>query len=426
MITQKRTAVWLLCLAVGLGVAAVATSQEFSRIACTVVDENDQPLKEALVTVTSPDLPSFEFSKKTNKRGQCIFNFSDPNISYLFTIELEGYQTVKSKLRPTAGQLEDHVFTLAPLGEVTRRTVVTTDQPAGPLVGSKAAVRYNQGVELQQAGDLEGAIAKFREAAEADPEFAPAYTGIATVAIEQGDYQEAAEAAERAVSLEPDSYRALQLRYDAYKNLGDEAKATAAAKALRESGDIAEATAQTFREAVEAFEAGDAETAKLRFHQALDLDPELVAAYSNLAQIYLREGHVERAGAMAEEVLERRPDDVAALKVRYQALHQTGDDEAATAALEAVAAADPEWATSALYDHAQDLFNANRYDEARRVLEQILGVRPDHPESHYLLALCCNSSGDFEAARRHFARYLELAPDGAMAPTAREILSYLK
>jgi len=33
--------------------------------------------------------------------------------------------------------------------------------------------------------------------------------------------------------------------------------------------------------------------------------------------------------------------------------------------------------------------------------------------------------GVTETAMRHFARYLELAPDGPMAPTAREILSYL-
>jgi tetratricopeptide (TPR) repeat protein len=427
MITPQRTGAWLLCLAVGIGTAAVAGSQEFSRIACTVVDENEEPLKGALVTVTSPDLPAFEFSKKTNKRGQCMVNFSDPNISYLFTIELAGYQAVKTRLRPTAGQLDEHVFTLAPIGEAAARTtVVKTEQPAGPMIGSKEAVRYNQGVELQQAGDLDGAKAKFREAAEADPDFAPAYTGIATVAVEQGNYQEAAEAAERAVALEPDDFRALQLRYDAYKNLGDEAKAATAAKALRESGDISEATAQTFREAIEAYEAGDSEVAKLRFHQALELDPELVAAYSNLAQIYMSEGNAARAGAMADEVLGRRPEDLPALKVRYQALHLMGEDDAATSALEAVAAADPTWATSALFEYAQQLFNANQIEEARTMLEQILAVHPDHAESHYVAGLCCNSSGDFDAAKLHFARFLELAPDSEMAPTAREILSYLE
>ncbi len=427
MYTAKKAGAWLLCLAVTVGVATVGHSQAFTRIAAKVVNQDNEPLKGALVTVTTPEIPSFQFSKKTNKRGQCIVTFSDGTVIYDFTIELEGYQTLKAEVRPTVGTIDDRVFTLAPAGEDVASTAVTTvEKPARPTVGSKKVRRYNEGVEAQQAGDLEGAMAKFREAVEADPEFAPAFTGIATVAMEQGDYQEAATAAERAVTLDPESYRALQLRYDAYRNMGDEKMAAVAAKALKQAGDISEATAQTFREAIEAANAGNLEIAKARFRQALDLDPELVAAYSNLAQIYMWEGDAERAAAMADEVLRRRPDDVPALKIRYQALHRMGDDDAAKSILEEIVSADPEWATSVLFDDAQQLFNANQFEEARTVFEQILTVQPDHPESHYLAGLCCNSSGDFEGAKLHLTRFIELAPDSPMAPTAREILKYLQ
>jgi len=281
-------------------------------------------------------------------------------------------------------------------------------------------------VEAQQEGDLDAAMAAFREAVEIDPGFAPAYTGIATVAIEQGDYGQAAAAAEKAVELDPENFRALQLRYDAYRNLGDDAKADAAAEALKEAGDISEVTARTFKEGVDAYRAGDPETAKARFRQALDLDPELVAAYSNLAQIYMREGDATRAAAMAEEVLRRRPGDVAALKVQYEAFHQLGDDEEAEKALEAVVAADPEWATTALFDHAQELFNANRVEEAGAIAEDILTVQPDHPGSLYLAGLCANSAGDTAAAKAHLEHFLEVAPDHQMAPVARDILKYLQ
>jgi len=427
MYTLKKTGAGLLCLAVSIGVAAVGSSQEFSRIAAKVVDQDETPLKGALVTVTTPEIPSFKFSKKTNKRGQCIVNFSDGTVIYDFLIEMEGYQTLKAEVRPTVGTIVDRVFTLALAGEDVASTAVKkVEKPAGPTVGSKKIRRYNEGVEAQQAGDLEGAMAMFRESAAEDPEFAPAFTGIATVAMEQGDYREAVEAAERAVTLDPESYRALQLRYDAYRNLGDEKKAAAAAKALKEAGNIAEATAQTFKEAIEAANTGNLEIAKARFRQALDLDPELVAAYSNLAQIYMWEGDAERAEAMADEVLRRRPDDVPALKIRYRALHRMGDDDAAKSVLGEIAAADPEWATSVLFDDAQQLFNANQFEEARAVFEQILTVQPNHPESHYLAGLSCNSIGDSECAKLHLTRFLELAPDSPMAPTAQEILKYLQ
>jgi tetratricopeptide (TPR) repeat protein len=427
MFVAKKTVAWFLCFAATVGLASICHSQAFARIAAKIVDQDGKPVQGALVTVTSAEVPSFKHSKKTNKRGQTIVTFTVGTAVYDFTIEMEGYQTLKVEVQPRVGTIEDRVFTLAPVGKaVAGDTQAPSETPAAPTLASRKVRRYNEGVEAQQEGDLEGAIAMFREAAEIDPDFAPAYTGIATVAMEQRNYEDAAAAAEKAASLDPESFRALQLRYDAYRNLGDEAKAAAAAEALKEAGDISEATTQTFREAVEAYRAGDSETAKARFRQALELDPELVAAYSNLAQIYIREGDAARAVAMAQEVLRRRPDDVPALKVQYQAFHQLGDDEGAEKALEAVVAADPKWAATALFDHAQELFNANRIEEAGIIVEEMLTVYPDHPGSLYLAGLCANSAGDTAAAKAHLEHFLEVAPDHEMAPIARDILKYLQ
>jgi tetratricopeptide (TPR) repeat protein len=426
-VRRHQLTTWFLCFAVAVGVASICHSQAFARLAAKIVDQDGEPVQGALVTVTSAEVPSFKHSKKTNKRGQTIVTFTVGTAIYDFTIEMEGFQTLTVEVQPRVGTIEDRVFTLSPIGvAVVSDRPAPAETPAAPTLASRKVRRYNEGVEAQQEGDLDGAMAMFREAAEIDPEFAPAYAGIATVAIEQGNYEEAAAAAERAAVLDPENFRALQLRYDAYRLLGDDAKAAAAAEALKKAGDISEATAQIFREAVEAYQAGESEVAKARFRQALDLDPELVPAYANLAQIYLREGDAARAAAMADEVLRRRPGDVPALKVQYEALHQLGDDEGAERALEAVVAADPEWATTALFDHAQELFNANRIEEAGTIAEDILTVQPDHPGSLYLAGLCANSAGDTAAAKAHLEHFLEVAPDHQMAPVAREILKYLQ
>lgn len=427
MLRKQRVGGRLFCLAVIVGVAAICHSQAFARIAAKIVDQDGNPIQGALVTVTSPEVPSFKYAKKTNKRGQTVVTFTVGTAMHDFVIEKEGYQILKVEVLPRVGTIEERVFTLSPVGAVVAgEPQAPSGTPTGPTLASRKVRRYNEGVEAQQEGDLEGAMEMFREAVEIDPGFAPAYTGIATVAIEQGAYEQAAAAAEKAVELDPENFRALQLRYDAYRNLGDQAKADAAAEALKEAGDISEVTARTFKEGVDAYRAGDSETAKARFRQALDLDPDLVAAYSNLAQIYMREGDATRAAAMAEEVLKRRPSDVPALKVQYQASHQLGDDETAEGALQAVVAADPEWATTALFDHAQELFNANRVDEAGAVAEEILTVHPDHPGSLYLAGLCANSAGDTAAAKAHLEHFLEVAPDDEMAPVAQEILKYLQ
>ena len=84
------------------------------------------------------------------------------------------------------------------------------------------------------------------------------------------------------------------------------------------------------------------------------------------------------------------------------------------------------WASVRLFEHAQSLFNSNQVGVATGVLEELLAVRPDHPEAHYLMGLCRNNANDPKSARTHLERFLELAPDHQMAPTAREILQYMK
>ena len=291
MLRKQMAGECLFCLAVIVGVAATGHSQAFARIAAKVVDQDGNPVEGALVTVTSPEVPSFKYAKTTNKRGQTVVTFTVGTAMHDFVIEKEGFQILKVEVLPRVGTIEERVFTLLPVGAVVAgEPQAPSGAPTGPTLARPKVRRYNEGVEAQQEGDLDAAMAAFREAVEIDPGFAPAYTGIATVAVEQGDYEQAAAAAEKAVELDPEDFRALQLRYDAYRNLGDEAKAAAAADALREAGDIAEATARTFQEGVAAYQAGDSDTAKARFcNPRKSFDDSLMlirASFLNIASAY--------------------------------------------------------------------------------------------------------------------------------------------
>jgi len=401
-------------------------AQSFSRIACEVLDHNDKPIMGAVVTATTPTIASLTISKTTNKKGKCTISLSDGTVPYTLEITKQGYQTLTAEVQPKLGGTEKRVFNLSPSGVAAEsKAVMTTEQKEATRFGSKHVLLYNEGVEAQQAGDYELAMTKFRASAEADPSFVPALTGIATLALEQGKPSEAAEAAERAYAQDPESYQALLLRYNAYSRLGDEKKSAAAAKDLQKAGDITDVALRVFQDAVAAFTDGDMANAKARFHQALELDPELVEAYANLAQIYNKEGNAQQAAVMAAQVIKRNPDNLTALRIRYDALRLLGDEEGAKQALAAVVAADPQWAAVGIFNHAQELFNANRIDEATAALQELLQVQPDHAEAHYLLGLCLNSAGDYAAAKSHFKRFLELAPDHPSAAAAREILQYL-
>jgi hypothetical protein len=65
--------------------------------------------------------------------------------------------------------------------------------------------------------------------------------------------------------------------------------------------------------------------------------------------------------------------------------------------------------------------------KARRHLETVIDQKPDEPEAHYLMGLLMRDEvGDPNAARRHFARYLELAPEGPHHEQAAHALSTLR
>jgi tetratricopeptide (TPR) repeat protein len=428
MTSPSKSATCALCLALILGSAATADAQAaFTRVACEVVDDSDQPLRKAAITATTSAYPSFKATGKTNKRGKCVISVSDGTVPYTFKVELEGYESVEVEVLPEVGKVIKRVFKLSPAGQSgASGAVMTAEELEKTRLGSKHVLLYNEGVETQKTGDLDGALAKFRASVEHEPSFAPSHTAIAMIAIEQGRFQEAADAAEKAIALDPEDYQALQLRWDAYRQLGDQKKADDAAKELRKAGDAVEVANRVFHEGVAAFNQGEIDNAKVSFRQALELDSELVEAYVNLAQIYNREGNAQLAAEMAEETLKRNPDSMIALKIRYDTRSRLGDSEAAKEALAALIIADPEWAGVALYDHAQELFNSNQIPAATSVLHELLVAQPDHPAAHYLLGLCLNNANDLKNAKIHFERFLELAPDHAMAPTAREILKYIQ
>ena len=63
---------------------------------------------------------------------------------------------------------------------------------------------YKQGFEKFAAGDVDGAIALYREAIAADANLAIAWNGLSIALASQGAFAEAIEAANRLVELEPD------------------------------------------------------------------------------------------------------------------------------------------------------------------------------------------------------------------------------
>jgi len=174
---------------------------------------------------------------------------------------------------------------------------------------------YNEGSEAYQAQDFDVALAKFRQAAEMNPSLSDAHHAIATILVHRGDHAGAAEAADRALQLKPEDPRTLRVAYDAYRGLGDRARATEIAKGLA-AVDPEFGAVGLLERGGELFNAGDVEGARDLLEQALALDPGLGKAYYLLGLCALNGGDAEQAKQHLTKFLELDPDAAEAATAR--------------------------------------------------------------------------------------------------------------
>ena len=256
---RKYTSLALIVL--GLAASAAFAGKD-ARIHGAVLDENGDPVPKATITVTSDQLDTFNQSIKTNKKGKYSMLIGDATLSLIFTVEKDGFRPTKESMK-------------LKLETTTKRDFVLNSGAAPPpqtadgnvaASASNAAIRaYNEGAAALRAGDFAAAKAALETALEKDSELAPAHGVLGLALNGLGDHQGAAAAAERALELRPGEPNALKARYDAYRALGDEAKAEEAGAALAQSGANAEAAKLVYNEGADANRNGD----RLARHQGL-------------------------------------------------------------------------------------------------------------------------------------------------------------
>lgn len=306
---RTRTLVGL-CAALLLAVvlAGPLAAQEQGRAQVTVSDLDGKPLQGAKGTLTSPDF-KFAQEKTTDKKGQMTFMILDTTRNYRLKIEAQGFQPMEQDIDPQAGTTIKPVFMLAPAQAAAPAEEAAPAAEQAPAL-SQAAATYNEGVEAFNAGDKNTAYAKFEAAVQLDPNLTQAQSALAGLYIDRKEWAKAAAAAEKVLAAEPTNVEALRDRYDAYKGLGDKAKAEEALKALSAS-DVGnrDTAVRVFNEGVGAFNAGNMPEAKAAFERAITVDPSLPKAYYMLGLVSISTDDQAKAKQYLQKFLELAPDD---------------------------------------------------------------------------------------------------------------------
>jgi tetratricopeptide (TPR) repeat protein len=145
-----------------------------------------------------------------------------------------------------------------------------------------------------------------------------------------------------------------------------------------------------FVEACAAEDRGDSELAEHLFRQAIDLEPHMAAALTNLGNLVYRQGELEDARRLYERALDHDPMQPEARYNLGNLLEDLGETELAIA-------------------------------ELRRVC----ATAPGFADAHYNLGIMLAQVGGAAQARHHLERYLELDAGSDWAGHARGYLAQL-
>ena len=226
---------------------------------------------------------------------------------------------------------------------------------------NEAILAFNEALEAFNGGDMETASTKLQETLAADAEIHQAHLLLSEVYAKQGQYKEAAEAAEAALLLVPQNNDGLRLRYQAYRSLGDKVKAEEAFAAFKAAGEAAEEAKRVYNEGVSLDKAGDGEAAYEKFLQAAEMDPNLALAQTAIMAMAFKTERYADAAKAAEQIIVNSPGDEQALRVRYDSYVKLEDKENRLDALLGLAKVDPEFALGTLLNEAAAIFNAGDY-----------------------------------------------------------------
>ncbi len=270
----------------------------------------------------------------------------------------------------------------------------------------------NLSAELRQAGKLGEAAEAAQRALALDPLHAPALSHLAHALRWQGKLAEARAAAEEAVRVDPALAAGWFNLGAALVGLGQTEDGIAAyRRALELEPDFAEAWSNLG--STLAFK-GDIDGEIEAYRCALAANPQLAPVWSNLGNALREAGQFEEAVTACRKAVELDPRFAAGWNNLSVALRERKEHaEAVEAAGRAVQFA-PGYAEA--WSNLGNALKANgRFEEAIRAHEQAIAISPGGAELHFNLGVAFRESGRAEAAITHYRRAVEIKPDHAEA-----------
>jgi tetratricopeptide (TPR) repeat protein len=152
------------------------------------------------------------------------------------------------------------------------------------------------------------------------------------------------------------------------------------------------------------------EDAAAAYRQAIEINPELLAARQRLAAIALVNHDLDEAIGQYDWIVQQNPADTQARATLGQLCYRAGDFAEAVRHFEDAIAMEPEnWALAD--EQVEALMAAGRFPEAIERLREMLEMQGDFPDLHLRLADLYDRVGQDEQAQLHYQAALDLQPN---------------
>jgi tetratricopeptide (TPR) repeat protein len=302
-----RRSLAISALVLGLVAFALPAAAQTGQVKGKVVDEKNQPIEGATITIEMTEGMTRKYETKTNKRGEYVQIGLQPGNYKITATKGDLSQSQNQRVRLDMMEVN---FALKPgmKAEASAEDVKKAEAKVAAIKGA-----FEQGVTFSNEGKYDEAIAKFNEVIAEAPKCVECYNNIGTNYMRKKDFDKAEEAFKKAIEVNPNSveaYNGLATVYNGQKKFDQAAEASAQAQKLAGAagGTGGGASAGTvFNQGIIAWNAGKVPEAKKLFEQATQLDPKLADAHYWLGMATVNEGKLPEAAKHFEEYLKLAP-----------------------------------------------------------------------------------------------------------------------
>jgi tetratricopeptide (TPR) repeat protein len=266
---------------VAFGIASFALAGAQARLKGKVTDASGNPVDGATITVTTPNLRLFKVTLKSDKKGEYGTILNDATMPYHLKFEKDGFVPIEVDKKVPVGDI----------GVVDAKLLSTTEAaahaaaaaPAASSPTDQAALRFNEGVDLLNAGNKPGAEAKFLEAVGKNPDLPQGWQALTTLAYEKKDWAKTLEYGQKAVELDPSLTQIYGVLASAAQQSGDK-KAAAEWQAKFEAANP-DTPETLYNKGVEAYNKKKIKDAETLLQKAVEAKPEFALAHFWLGMV---------------------------------------------------------------------------------------------------------------------------------------------